>query len=53
MIRREDHAVLAEAETDWIFVDARSGRLRSIPREVSEVFTVVPKEKEEELLGSL
>ena len=51
MIRMEDHAVLAEAETDWIFVDAKSGRLRSIPREVSEVFAVVPKEKEEERLA--
>ena len=51
MIRMEDHAVLAEAETDWIFVDARSGRLRSIPKEVSTVFEVLPEEKEEELLA--
>jgi acyl-CoA thioester hydrolase len=51
MIRIEDHAVLAEAETDWIFVDAKNGRLRSIPKEVSTVFEVVPEEKEEELLA--
>jgi acyl-CoA thioester hydrolase len=51
MIRMEDHAVLAEAETDWIFVDAKNGRLRSIPKEVSTVFEVIPEAKEEELLA--
>ena len=51
MIRMEDHAVLAEAETDWIFVDAKNGRLRSIPKEVSTVFEVLPEEKEEGLLA--
>lgn len=50
MIRVEDNAVLAEAETDWIFVDVKSGRLRSIPKEVSMVFEVVPEEREEEIL---
>jgi acyl-CoA thioester hydrolase len=50
MIRAEDHAVLAEAETDWIFVDAQSGRLRSIPKDVSSVFEVVPEEREEDIL---
>ncbi len=50
MIRVEDHAVLAVAETDWIFVDVKSGRLRSIPKEVSAVFEVVPEEREEEIL---
>jgi acyl-CoA thioester hydrolase len=53
MLRIEDHAVLAEAETDWIFVDAKNGRLRSIPKEVSTVFEVVPEEKEEEELLAL
>lgn len=50
MIRVEDNAVLAEAETDWIFVDAKSGPLRSIPQEISSVFEVVPEEREEEIL---
>lgn len=53
MIRGEDHAVLAEAETDWIFVDAENGRLRSIPKEVSAVFEVVPEEREEEILTQI
>jgi acyl-CoA thioester hydrolase len=50
VVRVEDHAVLAEAETDWIFMDVKSGRLRSIPKEVTMVFEVVPEEKEEEIL---
>ena len=48
MIRSEDHAVLAEAETEWIFTDAQTGRLRSIPKEVSALFELVPEEKEPE-----
>lgn len=48
MIRSEDHAVLAEAETEWIFTDAQTGRLRSIPREVSSLFELVPAEQEPE-----
>ena len=50
-IRRQDNAVLAEAETDWIFVDAASGRLRSIPKEVATVFELLPVEKEAEILA--
>ena len=53
MIRAEDHAVLAEAETDWIFVDALCGRLRSIPKEVATVFELVPDEKEGEILAQI
>jgi acyl-CoA thioester hydrolase len=53
MVRLEDHAVLAEAETDWIFVDAKSGRLRSIPKELSTVFEVVPQEREQEILAQI
>jgi acyl-CoA thioester hydrolase len=48
MIRSEDHAVLTEAETEWIFTDAQTGRLRSIPNEVSSLFELVPKEEEPE-----
>ncbi len=50
-IRRQDNAVLAEAETDWIFVDAVSGRLHSIPKEVATVFELVPEEKEAAILA--
>jgi acyl-CoA thioester hydrolase len=48
MIRSEDHAVLTEAETEWIFTDTQTGRLRSIPKEVSALFELVPKEEEPE-----
>jgi acyl-CoA thioester hydrolase len=48
MIRSEDRAVLAEAETEWIFTDAQTGRLRSIPKEVSSLFELVPLEQEPE-----
>ena len=48
IIRSKDQAVLAEAETDWIFTDAQKGRLRSIPKEVSALFELVPEEKEPE-----
>jgi acyl-CoA thioester hydrolase len=46
VIRLDDEAVLAEGETDWVFVDAQSGRLRSIPKEVIEAFEIVPEENE-------
>jgi len=45
-IRVKDNALLAEGETDWVFVDAASGRPRAIPKEVSGVFEVVPEERE-------
>ena len=45
-IRVRDNALLAEGETDWVFVDAASGRPRAIPKEVSGVFEVVPEERE-------
>ena len=32
IIRAKDNAVLVEGETDWVFVDAQTGRLRSIPK---------------------
>ena len=53
IIRVEDNAVLAEAKTDWIFMDAENGRLRSIPKEVSTLFEVVPEEKEPENLDDI
>lgn len=39
-VRAEDGAVLAEAETEWIFVDFEKGRVRSIPEEVLGRFSV-------------
>ncbi|MGP8154700.1 MAG: acyl-CoA thioesterase [Smithella sp.] len=53
IIRVEDKAVLVEGETDWVFVDAKTGRLRSIPKNVMNSFIVLPKEKESEILSSI
>lgn len=53
IIRVEDNAVLVEGETDWVFVDAQTGRLRSIPQNVIAAFEVLTKEKEAEILSHL
>lgn len=41
-IRGSDQATLAEGETDWVFVDATSGRPKSIPPEMANLFGVLP-----------
>jgi acyl-CoA thioester hydrolase len=43
--RASDRQVLARAETLWVFVDAESGRARSIPEELRASFEVVPDEE--------
>ena len=40
-VRIEDGTELARGATDWVFVDAESGRPRRIPETVTEVFEVV------------
>jgi len=45
-IRESDRAVLAEAETIWVFVDLATGRRRPIPSELLESFDPVPEESE-------
>jgi acyl-CoA thioester hydrolase len=52
-VRVHDNAVIAEGETDWVFVDIVSGKPRSIPKEVSSVFVVVPDDKETEYLTQI
>ena len=37
-LRKADGKVLVKGETDWVFVDARSGRPIPIPEAVSQVF---------------
>jgi acyl-CoA thioester hydrolase len=37
-IREHDNTLLARGETEWVFVDAVSGRPRAIPVEVARVF---------------
>jgi acyl-CoA thioester hydrolase len=43
-IRAADHKVLAQGETDWVLVDASTGRPRAIPSELSDLFELVPGE---------
>jgi acyl-CoA thioester hydrolase len=38
-VRKSDGKVLVRGETDWVFVDVRTGTPRAIPKEVSEVFS--------------
>jgi acyl-CoA thioester hydrolase len=40
--RRADDTVLATAQTLWVFVDFRTGRLARIPDDVQAAFTLVP-----------
>ncbi|MGO9200305.1 MAG: acyl-CoA thioesterase [Limisphaerales bacterium] len=44
-IRVADGMVLAQGETDWVFVDALTGRPRAIPAEVRQAFQVAPELK--------
>jgi acyl-CoA thioester hydrolase len=45
-IRAKDGAVVARAETDWVFVNSKMGRPLSIPEEVRNTLPVVGKEFE-------
>lgn len=46
IIRAADQAVVARAETDWVFVNAKTGRPLTIPDEVKATLPVVGKEME-------
>ncbi len=46
IIRTADQAVVARAETDWVFVNAKTGRPMTIPDEVKNTLPVVGKEME-------
>lgn len=39
-VRKSDGRVLVKGETDWVFVDVRTGRPLPIPEEVSNVFSL-------------
>jgi len=41
-VRAADGALLARAETDWVFLDFRTGRPVAIPPEVLAAYVVVP-----------
>lgn len=39
-VRKADGKLLVRGETDWVFVDAKTGVPRAIPEEVRQVFVV-------------
>lgn len=41
-VRTTDRATLAHGETDWVFIDLKTGRPRSIPVDVSGAFELLP-----------
>ncbi|WKZ34261.1 MAG: acyl-CoA thioesterase [Anaerolineales bacterium] len=38
-VRKSDGKVLVKGETDWVFVDVKTGNPKAIPMEVGNVFT--------------
>jgi acyl-CoA thioester hydrolase len=45
-VRESDRAVVAQAETRWVFVDLTTGRRRPLPSELIDAFDVVTEESE-------
>jgi acyl-CoA thioester hydrolase len=45
-IRAKDQAVIVRAETDWVFVNVKTGRPQSIPEEVRNTLPIVSEEQE-------
>jgi acyl-CoA thioester hydrolase len=41
-VRKSDRRVLVQGETDWVFVDSKTGMPRAIPEAVANVFLVRP-----------
>lgn len=41
-IRAADQKVIAQGETDWVFIHAATGRPRGIPSEIASLFELVP-----------
>ena len=39
-----DGKLLVKGETDWVFVDAKTGAPRLIPEEIARIFTLLPEE---------
>lgn len=44
IIRQQDGRRLAEAETNWVFVDFSTGELRKIPLELMQAFGISPQQ---------
>jgi acyl-CoA thioester hydrolase len=39
-VRKSDDKVLVKGETDWVFVDVKTGAPRAIPAEVTRIFAM-------------
>lgn len=39
-VRKSDGKILVKGETDWVFMDTKSGKPKAIPAEVEKVFEV-------------
>lgn len=50
IVRPADKALLACGETNWVFVDAQKGSLRSIPKEVKAKFELLTEARASEML---
>ena len=37
-VRKSDGKVLVKGETDWVFMDIKTGRVKAIPAEVEKIF---------------
>jgi acyl-CoA thioester hydrolase len=37
-VRKSDGKVLVKGETDWVFMDVKTGRVKAIPAEVEKIF---------------
>jgi acyl-CoA thioester hydrolase len=43
-IRQADGKMLVKGETDWVFVDAKTGRPLGIPEKVARIFSLLPSD---------
>ena len=48
VVRAKDQKVLAQGETEWVFVDASTGRPRGIPNQIAALFTPVPDQPQKD-----
>lgn len=44
-VRNSDGILIAQGETDWVFVNAETGRPASIPEEIRSAFAIFPDSK--------
>jgi acyl-CoA thioester hydrolase len=51
VFRLDDQSLLTRGETDWVYVDAETGKLRTIPEDIAGMFTLVPEAEEPKTLA--